>query len=147
MQTAVARVCGVLSLAAAALHAGLVDQHLDEWWGYGLFFILASIGQGLYGLILLALPVRPAWDPESWRRWRVRLYATGIAGNGAVLVLYTVTRTVGIPLFGPEAGEVEAVDALGLTTKAVELLTVLGLAWLMQRARAEGSAVPAPPPA
>lgn len=140
MSIAVARVCGVLSLAAAALHAGLVEEHLREWWGYGLFFILASVAQGVYGLVLLALPSRPDWEPAQWRRFRIRLFAAGIAGNGAVLVLYTVTRTVGIPFFGPDAGEVEPVDALGLATKAIELLTVLALAWLMQRARAEAPA-------
>ena len=146
MTTAVARVCGVLSLAASALHAGLVDEHLREWWGYGLFFIVASVAQGVYGLVLLALPSHPtSWEPAQWRDWRVRLYAAGIIGNGAVLVLYTVTRTVGIPFFGPAAGEVEPVDALGLMTKGIELLTVLVLAWLLQRARAEAprAAVPA----
>ncbi len=143
MSIPVARTVGVLSLAASALHAGLIEEHLGEWWGYGLFFILASVAQGLYGLILLAMPSRPSWDPAEWRHWRTRMYAAGIVGNGAVLVLYTVTRTVGIPLFGPAAGEVEPVDALGLATKAIELLTVLGLAWLLHRARAEAPRLPA----
>ena len=134
-----------LSLLAAALHAGLVDDHLDEWWGYGLFFILASLAQGVYGLVLFALPGRPTrWDPAHWRTFRLRLYATGVLGNGLVLVLYAVTRTVGIPLFGPAAGEVEPVDALGLATKAVELLTILLLAILLQRTRAEGRHPTAP---
>lgn len=128
--------CGLLSLAAAALHAGLVGEHLREWWGYGYFFIIASLAQGVYGLVLLALPDRPSWEPGHWRRFRVKLYSAGIAGNGFVLILYAITRTVGIP-FGPAAGEVEPVEALGLATKAIELLTVGGLAILLQRARAE----------
>ncbi|MEK6975866.1 MAG: hypothetical protein AABY18_05945 [Candidatus Thermoplasmatota archaeon] len=136
MDQALARVCGVLSLAAAAMHAGLVDEHLEEWWGYGLFFILASLAQGLYGLILLALPLRPAWDPEDWRVWRLRLFTAGIVANVAVIVLYTISRSTGIPLFGPAAGEVEPIEALGLATKAVEMLTVLGLLVLVRRLRA-----------
>lgn len=136
MEHALARVCGLLSLAAAALHAGLVEDHLGEWWGYGLFFIAASLGQGLYGLILLALPHRPSsWDAEHWRAWRVKLFGVGVAGNVAVIVLYTVTRSVGIPFVGPAAGEVEPVEALGLATKAIEMLTVAGLLVLVQRLR------------
>lgn len=140
MDRALAQACGALSLAAAALHAGLVEDHLDEWWGYGLFFITASLGQGLYGLVLLALPRAPAWDPAQWRAWRLRLFAVGIAGNVAVIVLYTVTRSTGIPLFGPAAGETEPVEALGLATKAIEMLTVLGLLVLVHRLRRQGTA-------
>lgn len=136
MEQSLARVCGLLSLAAAALHAGLVEEHLGEWWGYGFFFLLASLAQGVYGLVLLALPLRPSsWDAEAWRTWRLRLFAVGVAGNVAVIVLYTITRSVGIPFFGPAAGEVEPVEALGLATKAIEMLTVAGLLVLVHRLR------------
>lgn len=122
--TTLVRVAATLSIAASALHAGLVDDHLDEWWGYGLFFIVASLAQGVYGLVLFALPARPSWEATAWRRWRRGLYKAGVAGNLAVLALYIVTRTSGIPLFGPEAGEVEPVGVLDLVTKGIELLLV-----------------------
>lgn len=134
--TGLVRLAAVLSLAASALHAGLVDEHLDEWWGYGLFFIAASVGQGLYGLILFALPSRPSWEARDWRRWRRTLYAVGVAGNLAVLALYVVTRTSGIPLFGPAAGAVEEVGTIDLVTKGIEALLVgclLALHGLVQR--------------
>ena len=52
----------------------------------------------------------------------------GIAGNLAIVVLYLLTRTVGIPLFGPGAGEVEGVSFIGLcaTTSEVGIAVALG---------------------
>jgi hypothetical protein len=135
MDHALARICGVLSLAAAALHAGLVEEHMDEWWGYGSFFITASLAQGLYGLVLLALPRQPPWEASQWHTFRLRLFSAGVIGNLAVIALYALTRSVGIPLLGPAAGEVEPVEAFGLATKAVELLTVGGLLVLVHRLR------------
>src|SRR5687767_9272314 len=116
----IVRVAATLSLLAAAVHAAVVEDHLAEWWGYGAFFIAASLAQGLYGLVLFALPARPAWPASDWLAWRRRLYLAGIAGNLAVIALYAVTRTVGIPLLGPEAGTVEAVGALDAASKAFE---------------------------
>lgn len=134
---AATKAAAALCLAAAALHAALVEEHLDEWWGYGLFFVLASIAQGILGLVLFAVPSRPDWPAAEWRAWRMRLYLAGILGTLAVLALYVVTRTVGIPLFGPEAGSVEPVGRLDLPTKTAELLTVALLAALYRGAKAE----------
>ena len=133
LDRALVRLAATLSLLAASLHAALVEAHLEEWWGYGLFFVVASVAQGGYGLLLFALPARPRWEPGAWRSWRRRLYAAGIVGNLAVIGLYAVTRTVGIPWFGPAAGEVEAVGSLDLPTKAAEALTVACLALLSWR--------------
>lgn len=136
MERGLIRTCGFLFLAAAALHAGLIEDHLQEWWGYGTFFIVASLAQGVYGLVLLALPVSPtSWPTGEWRLWRVRLFTVGIVGNALVILLYTVTRTTGIPLFGPAAGEIEPIETLGLATKAIELLAVGGLLILVRRLR------------
>lgn len=132
-----ARAAGALCLAAAALHAALAGEHLREWWGYGAFFVAASIGQGVYGLVLLALPRAPPWPPGEWRAWRVRMYTVGILGNAAVLALYAVTRTVGIPWLGPAAGEVEPVGTLDLPTKLAEALAVGVLAALRRQALRE----------
>lgn len=136
---ALVRLAAALSLVAAALHAGLIGQHLREWWGYGAFFVLASIAQGVYGLILFALPARPAWDIVAWRIWRQRLYVAGIVGNAAVIGLYLVTRTVGVPFVGPARGEVEPVGALDLATKAIEALLIAALLLLRWRAAREGN--------
>lgn len=65
-----------------------------------------------------------------------------MAGNLAVVALYAVTRTVGIPLFGPQAGEVEAVGAVDLATLGAELALVACLARLVAGERTKAAASP-----
>lgn len=113
---------GGLSIGASLVHGALVDEHLNEWWAFGVFFVLASASQGLYGFAILAShimngsPISERW-PHAARRW---FYLAGIVGNGLLVLMYIVSRTIGVPL-GPEAGVVEAWDALGVMTKLLEL--------------------------
>ena len=125
------RVAGGLSVAAGAVHGLVTPAHFEEWWGYGLFFLAATAAQVVYGLALLVGVLdRPLTAGE-----RRRLYALGMAGNLAILALYVVTRTTGIPWFGPEAGEVESVAAIDVVSKAIESALLVVLAGLFVRAR------------
>src|ERR671910_947583 len=112
-----------LSLTAAAMHAWAMPEHLEEWWGYGSFFLIAATAQVCYGLALLRRPGR-------------MLLLLGVVGNLAIVSLWAVTRTVGIPFVGPHAGEAEPVAALDLLATMAELalVTVL-LAALLRSAR------------
>jgi FtsP/CotA-like multicopper oxidase with cupredoxin domain len=111
-----------LSLGAAISHASVMPEHFEEWWGYGTFFLLIAAFQAFYGVALV-----------RWRR--PSLSMLGIAANLAVVVLWLVTRTVGIPLFGPHAGEVEEIGAVDLSATVVELALVVALTvlWLLER--------------
>ena len=80
-----------LSLMAALVHLWVTPEHFEQWWGYGAFFLVAGAAQVLYTPLVLLLPTRI-------------VLLLGIAGNLAIVVLYLLTRTVGIPVFGPEAG-------------------------------------------
>jgi hypothetical protein len=54
--------------------------------------------------------------------WPTRIVLlVGIAGNLAIVGLYLLTRTVGIPFFGPEAGEVEGFGFVDVCATASEL--------------------------
>ncbi len=110
-----------LSLLAALIHLWVTPEHFEEWWGYGAFFLVAAAAQILYVPLVLLLPTR------------IVLLA-GIAGNLAIVVLYLLTRTVGIPLFGPGAGEVEGVSFIDLcaTTSEVGIAVALGGALLRE---------------
>jgi hypothetical protein len=100
-----------LGLAASAgVHAGLVPEHLRETPQAGMSFALA-------GGLLLAVAAWLAHRPRDWRA--VRVGQVLIAGS---LVAYLSSRTVGIPVLQPE---VEHPDALGVSTKAVEVLVLL----------------------
>ncbi len=106
-----------LSMVAALIHLWVTPEHFEEWWGYGAFFLGVAVFQGAYGLVLLRWP-RPS------------LFSLGIAANLGVVVLWLVTRTSGIPFFGPHAGEVEAIGVLDLAVTAAELALVFVLAGL-----------------
>ncbi|MEA3142923.1 MAG: hypothetical protein QOG31_247 [Thermoplasmata archaeon] len=124
---------GWLSVAAGAIHGGVAQQHFEEWWGYGAFFVAAGLCQTLFGLLLLTHGIE---SPRlGWERARRPLLVAGIAGNLAILALWLVTRTVGIPWFGPEAGRVEPVGATDAASKIVEIVLVI-LLFLLWRAPA-----------
>jgi hypothetical protein len=58
----------------------------------------------------------------------------GITGNLAIVALYLLTRTVGIPWFGPEAGKVEGVSLADVcaTTSEIGISVALGAALLRE---------------
>ena len=108
-----------LSFLGALLHLSVIPEHFEEWWGYGAFFLIISLSQGLYTVAVL----RWSWRP---------LLTIGIAGNYAIFVLHFITRTVGVPFLGPHAGEVEGIGAIDLASKWVELSLILVLAFLLR---------------
>jgi FtsP/CotA-like multicopper oxidase with cupredoxin domain len=114
-----------LTLVAASMHAWAMPEHFAEWWGYGAFFLVVAAVQGFYGVALLRRPGPP-------------LFLLGIAGNLAVVVLYIVTRTFGIPFFGPHAGVVEEVGILGLSAMVVQVTLVAALVASLRVARPGG---------
>ncbi|MBA2442070.1 MAG: hypothetical protein H0V53_06645 [Rubrobacter sp.] len=108
-----------LSLTAAMGHLWAMPHHFDEWLGYGLFFLIVALLQGLYGVALLRWPARP-------------LLLAGIAGNLTIVGFYITTRTAGVPLLGPHAGHVEAVGAVDLISTGAELALVAVLVVMVQ---------------
>lgn len=113
-----------LSFAAAAVHLMAGPGHVAEWWAYGLFFFGAAAVQAAYGLLLATRGI------EGWGGWlavRRRVYCTGIVLTVAVVAVWIVSRTVGVPV-GPAAFEPEPLGFLDVTSKVMEvsLLAVLG---------------------
>jgi hypothetical protein len=107
-----------LSLLAALIHLWVIPEHFEEWWGYGTFFLISAIAQGSYGAALLRWPRRP-------------LLLLGLGGNLLIIVLYLLTRTVGIPFFGPDAGEVEGIGLIDLCATTSELALIIALGALL----------------
>jgi hypothetical protein len=108
-----------LSLLAGLIHLWVMPEHFQEWWGYGTFFLVAAVAQVVYVPLLLRWPNRTV------------LLLLGIAGNSAIVLLYLLTRVVGIPLFGPEAGEVEGVGIIGACATSSEAAIVVALGALV----------------
>jgi hypothetical protein len=102
---------GFASLGAGLIHLGVVQEHMAEWWLYGVFFIAAAAVQIVWAMAALALARPPV----------PRLIA---ALNAAFILLWLVTRTTGIPV-GPERGIPEAFTIADVICAVLEGLVVL----------------------
>jgi len=109
----------VACAVSAGIHGALVPEHLDESMGAGLGFVVATV---LFAALAVGLTLG--------------IGSTGLVAALAVfaglLASYGLAITTGLPLLHPEP---EAVDALALATKAVELVG-LAAAGLLLRGRA-----------
>jgi hypothetical protein len=102
-----------LSIGAAAIHFAVVGEHFQEWWGFGLFFSALGWFQALWA-------VGYALRPTRWLAW------LAIAVNGATIVVWIWSRTIGLP-FGPDPGMPEAIGVPDVLSTALEVLLVIGL--------------------
>ena len=103
-------------LAAAAIHATVIREHLTEWPAAGVFFILLTISQ-MAAATLVLVRLRPA-----------ALLATVTLSVGPIL-LWLYSRTAGLP-FGPDAGVPEPVGLTDAAASLVEAVTLV-LAFLV----------------
>ncbi len=118
------------SVVAGGLHALATPSHFQQWWGYGTFFAIVGGLQIGYGWV---------WLRRAETAHILPLVSIGVSLNLALLGLYIVTRTLGIPLVGPEAGHVEPAGLLDLLSKGTELLLTLSLVAILWR---RGGAMP-----
>lgn len=122
----------VSSALAGVIHAWFAPEHFEEWFGYGAFFVTVAAAQFIFAVLLLhRQPTR-------------RLLLAGVIGNALILMLYVLTRTLGIPI-GPQAGEIEAfgmLDALATISEAILIAYLLLLV-----SRRDWSEVPSSPAA
>ena len=106
-------VCCGLSWAAGLIHVVAAVEHVDEYLLFGLFFALLA-------------PAQFAWGVLAYRRPDRRLLVWGAVANLAVVALWVVSRTIGLPI-GPDQPEaVGPVDAVCSADELVLALLVLG---------------------
>jgi hypothetical protein len=121
----------LLSAGAAVIHFVVIPGHWDEYWGQGLFFLVAAVAQLVWALWILVAPSR-------------LVYLAGAAGNAAIVVMWIITRTAGVPA-GPGAGEQEAVEFADTLATVFEIGLVIGALVLARRVapRRSAGALPA----
>lgn len=104
-------------LASGVIHLAQVALHPDEDLRFGLFFLVVGSLQVVAALALVRAR-RPRW------------YWLGIAGSGATIATWLVSRSVGLP-FGAEPGSPESVGMADAAASLLEGITILALAlWL-----------------
>jgi hypothetical protein len=114
------------------MHGLVTQQHFEEWWGYGIFFAVATVAMLVLGLALLTDAIDPRYFPGDVTRFRRLMYIGGLVGVALLIGMYVVSRTVGIPL-GPGAGRIEPIGAIDIVAKVAELLAALGLVVLIAK--------------
>jgi signal transduction histidine kinase len=100
------------SVGAALVHADVIDSHFQVSALYGWFFVLSAFTQLAWGLLAV------------WRLDRA-LLVWGAVGNGLIVLLWVVTRTVGLPV-GPQPWQPETTGAFDVLATALELALVAG---------------------
>jgi hypothetical protein len=106
---------------AAAIHYAVVAEHLEEWWGFGLFFALSALAQLVWAMLVVT------------SRSRLLIWC-GVVGNAAIVVFWIATRTVGT-LVGPEPDTPEPVAVADSVATALELAIVFAGSLLAASAR------------
>ncbi len=108
-----------LSLAAGVIHAVAMIDHFSHWWLYGLFFMVLTYGQVLWGAGLLR---KPATD----RNLRFAAYA-----NLAIVAVWIYSRSIGVPI-GPEAGSPEPVGVMDVAAALDEIALAVYVAVIVR---------------
>jgi hypothetical protein len=112
LPTAAVLALALCSAASAAIHSAVAPEHFREAFVYGVFFLAASTLQAGWAVLFVSRPNRT-------------LLVAGGVGNAAVIILWVLTRTVGLPV-GPEIWQPESVGALDVMSTLLELALVLG---------------------
>jgi hypothetical protein len=115
-----------LSLAAGFIHMLATPPYFELWVGYGMFFVLAVTAQMSYAVLLWMY--HTLWQDQPHRAW---LWA-GIIGNGLIIALWLFTRVVGVPVFGPQAWQVQPVGVLDLLAVIFEAGLIACLVMLLR---------------
>ncbi len=103
----------MLVFASSLVHAVVTPVHFEDYWLFGILFGLASCLQAGSTALVYSVPLVTR-----------RLLIAGAAGNAALVVAWTPSITVGMPL-GPQPWQPEAVDAVGVLATADELIAVI----------------------
>ena len=117
----------ISAVGAALVHLVVMPEHFGESFLYGMFFLSAAIMQLLWAA---AVTYRPS---------RVVLIS-GAAGCAAVIVLWIVSRTAGIPpaLGGLDGGSPETLGALDVLATAFEAVAVVGVGFALRTTTIQG---------
>lgn len=99
------------SFSAALVHAAVMPDHFEQSLIYGYFFLIASLSQLIFGALILIHPSR-------------QLVKAGITASALMIVLWLVSRTLGVPI-GPDNGGTEPFGLLDTLASTYEAALII----------------------
>jgi len=109
----------MLTLGAAAIHFSVAPDHFQDYLPFGILFLLTVCLQMVLAALMLVRPSR-------------MVFATAILVALGCLVVWTVSRTIGLPI-GHDPGQPEVAGIPDVITGLLEAVSVLLLALLLVR--------------
>jgi hypothetical protein len=120
----------LLVLASSLIHAVVTGVHFQEYWLFGVCFAVSACLQAMWTAQIYGGPLsRP-------------MLVAGAVGNGALAIVWAVSRTVGMPL-GPHPWRPEAAGPVDILSTLDELLAVILVAAVLGCMRGRRPSIPA----
>jgi len=113
-------VAGMLVFGSSVIHSVVIAEHFEEYWLFGTFFVVVTLAQAAWVVLVFGDPLNR------------RVLVAGAVGNALLVVVWAISRTVGVP-FGPEPWTPESIGAIDLLSKADELIAVILVAVVLAR--------------
>ncbi len=117
-----ALVAALLVFGSSFIHAVAIADHFEYDWRFGAFFAVAACAQAAWTGLVYREPLNP------------RILVAGAVGNAALVIVWAISRTVGMP-FGPQAGRAEDIAEVDAISTLDELGAVLLIAIVLNAAR------------
>ena len=116
-----ALLAALLVFVSSFIHSAEISGHFEQYWLYGVFFGVVTLLQAMWSVLIYGDPLN--------RRYLI----AGAVGNMALVVIWAITRTIGVPI-GPQSGP-EAVGVTDVLSKLDELAAVGCIAMVLVHLR------------
>ena len=121
-------VAGILIFASSFIHAAVIVDHFEYWVPFGVCFAIVTCAQA-------------AWVALVYREPRNRrVLVAGAVGNGVLVVVWVISRIVGVP-FGPDPWRPEPVGTADALSTLDELAAIVLVAIVLAASRGSQVAI------
>jgi hypothetical protein len=116
----------ILSMSAGIIHLLLIQEHMEESFIWGIFFLISGIAQIIYSIFIIKVAEKLSPLNNKWP-----LYYFGIAGNALLVGIFVMARLF-TPSFSSEAAPINELEPNGIVTIITEIFLIVLLAYLIK---------------
>ena len=116
----------ILSMSAGIIHLLLIQEHMEESFIWGIFFLISGIAQIIYSIFIIIVAEKLSPLNNKWP-----LYYFGIAGNALLVGIFIIARLFTLP-FSSEAAPINELEPNGIITIITEIFLIVLLAYLIK---------------